>query len=99
MADVIDLTDSVGPGSRTDSHRPAPAPQPAASPEAASQGGEGGAFRCKVCFDSMLDGRELAAATCGHVFCAACLRQAVRQRGECPFCRQAAQQVTRLFFD
>ncbi|RUS13860.1 hypothetical protein BC937DRAFT_94670 [Endogone sp. FLAS-F59071] len=42
-------------------------------------------MRCSVCLDPPTD---VSATACGHVFCEACIRQAVRIARRCPVCRR-----------
>mmetsp|Transcript_58618 Transcript_58618/g.113102 ORF Transcript_58618/g.113102 Transcript_58618/m.113102 type:complete len:96 (+) Transcript_58618:97-384(+) len=48
-------------------------------------------LQCSLCHDRM---REPASLCCGHSFCQACLRQALRHRHECPICRAPCYTVT-----
>ncbi|KAA6411876.1 MAG: peroxisome biosynthesis (Peroxin-10) [Lasallia pustulata] len=42
--------------------------------------------RCTLCLEEM---REPSVTTCGHVFCWGCIKDWVREKPECPLCRQA----------
>ncbi|KAH9860324.1 hypothetical protein J1614_011654 [Plenodomus biglobosus] len=46
---------------------------------------EGGNRKCTLCLEGM---RDPAVTTCGHVFCWACIGDWVREKPECPLCRQ-----------
>lgn len=42
--------------------------------------------KCTLCLEEM---REPSVTTCGHVFCWACIQDWIREKPECPLCRQA----------
>ncbi|CBX90143.1 hypothetical protein IAQ61_001603 [Plenodomus lingam] len=46
---------------------------------------EGGNRKCTLCLEEM---RDPTVTTCGHVFCWGCIGDWVREKPECPLCRQ-----------
>lgn len=52
-------------------------------------GGDGRevAMECPICMES-LEGRAIMATVCGHIFCAECIRNAVKKNKNCPNCRK-----------
>lgn len=47
---------------------------------------EGGTRKCTLCLEEM---KDPSVTTCGHVFCWGCIADWVREKPECPLCRQA----------
>ncbi|PGH27856.1 hypothetical protein AJ80_00406 [Polytolypa hystricis UAMH7299] len=48
---------------------------------------EGQQRKCTLCLDPF---KDPSVSTCGHVFCWTCIRDWVREKPECPLCRQEA---------
>lgn len=49
------------------------------------------AVKCPLCFETLADlGRidQIVATKCGHVYCRACLKAALRVKPQCPICRK-----------
>lgn len=42
-------------------------------------------LRCSICMDTM---KEETSTTCGHIFCKACIINAIRVQKRCPTCRE-----------
>ncbi|KAE9040332.1 hypothetical protein PR003_g5019 [Phytophthora rubi] len=55
------------------------------------------ALKCSICLDVMED---ITSTTCGHIFCGACIHQAIRASGKCPLCQRRLYPMDthRLFF-
>lgn len=55
-------------------------------------------LKCAVCLESPL-GNNPSSTTCGHVFCAECIRQALQATKKCPLCNRklSARQVHLLY--
>lgn len=43
---------------------------------------------CPICFDSVV-GRDPVSTVCGHIFCKACLVNAIKISKKCPMCRRS----------
>ena len=52
-------------------------------------------LQCKICFENE---RRIAVVDCGHTMCGDCAKQTVVNTGVCPYCRQKAVNVIKLFF-
>ena len=52
-------------------------------------------LQCKICFENE---RRIAVLDCGHTMCGDCTKQTVVNTGECPYCRQKAVSVIKLYF-
>lgn len=50
-------------------------------------------MECPICFKS-IDGQELAATRCGHLFCLACIQNAITVRAVCPTCDKTVRMNT-----
>ncbi|KAG6606510.1 histone acetyltransferase hac-like 1 [Phytophthora cinnamomi] len=55
------------------------------------------ALKCSVCLDVIED---ITSTSCGHIFCAGCIHQAIRANGKCPLCQRRLypKDTHRLFF-
>ena len=42
-------------------------------------------LKCAICLDVLED---ITSTVCGHIFCAGCIRQAIRANGKCPLCQR-----------
>lgn len=47
-----------------------------------------GALKCSICLDVIED---MTSTKCGHVYCAKCIRLAIRVTGKCPLCQRKLQ--------
>lgn len=54
-------------------------------------------LECPICMKSISD-QELAVTPCGHMFCSACIKNAVTKRTACPLCNKAVQSNALLPF-
>ncbi|KAL3657292.1 hypothetical protein V7S43_017799 [Phytophthora oleae] len=54
-------------------------------------------LKCSICLDVL---ENMTSTICGHVFCAACIRQAIRANSKCPLCQRRLhlKDIHRLFF-
>lgn len=54
-------------------------------------------FSCPICMSSLIDA---CSTICGHVFCQACIKQALQSQKKCPTCRRklTANNFHRVFF-
>ncbi|CAH0481317.1 unnamed protein product [Peronospora belbahrii] len=54
-------------------------------------------LKCTICLDVMDD---ITSTICGHIFCAGCIRQAIRANGKCPLCQRRLhlKDIHPLFF-
>jgi late competence protein required for DNA uptake (superfamily II DNA/RNA helicase) len=54
--------------------------------------------KCSVCQEETM--KDPATIPCYHVFCHACLLQALESSGKCPMCRKKtySRQIRRLYF-
>eukprot|EP00644_Phytophthora_capsici_P002065 jgi/Phyca11/530915/estExt2_fgenesh1_pm.C_PHYCAscaffold_840026 len=54
-------------------------------------------LKCSICLDVL---ENMTSTICGHVFCAVCIRQAIRANGKCPLCQRPLllKDIHRLFF-
>lgn len=89
---MVDLTvDSPEPFDLTTVNLSSP-PQPQRS----ATGNSRDVLRCSICLDSV---SHPTSTICGHLFCEACIRLAVRQTGLCPTCRRklSIRQVHRVY--
>ncbi|KAE8554513.1 hypothetical protein EYB25_003052 [Talaromyces marneffei] len=59
----------------------------AENPQAISWIPEGQHQKCTLCLEPF---KDPSVTTCGHVFCWTCIRDWVREKPECPLCRQEA---------
>lgn len=55
-------------------------------------------MECPICFEN-IDGQDLSVTPCGHLFCLACITNAVTGRAVCPTCNKAVRlkSLRRLF--
>ncbi|KAG8641951.1 E3 ubiquitin-protein ligase RNF4 [Manihot esculenta] len=66
--------------------QPPPSPQPPKEPT----------FNCPICMGPFV---EETSTKCGHIFCKACIKAAIRVQGKCPTCRKkvAVKELIRVF--
>lgn len=71
-------------------------PSPPPVQRSATGGGSRDVLRCSICLDSV---SHPTSTICGHLFCEACIRLAVRQTGLCPTCRRklSIRQIHRVY--
>lgn len=57
------------------------------------------ALTCAVCMESVVN-RQPSSTSCGHIFCQACIMQAIRLTSKCPLCntRLNRTKVHRVYF-
>ncbi|XP_029047968.1 peroxisome biogenesis factor 10-like [Osmia bicornis bicornis] len=55
---------------------------------------------CPICFEKLSSQMKPMSTRCGHIFCAHCIKQALRLAKNCPTCKRACkfQSCTRLYF-
>ncbi|KAE8708486.1 TATA-binding protein-associated factor 2N-like isoform X1 [Hibiscus syriacus] len=53
-------------------------------------------FNCPICMGSL---KEEMSTRCGHIFCKACIKAAIAERGKCPTCRKkvTVKELIRVF--
>lgn len=44
-------------------------------------------LECSICLESFMN-KEVMSTICGHLFCAACIKHAIKQSRQCPNCRK-----------
>lgn len=83
---IVDLTSETPPRASSATAPLSPAPDVIALGALPPSTGPARTPKCSVCLGETMS--RPTATVCGHIYCEACIRLALRQTGTCPTCRR-----------